>query len=385
METYPRAVAELVKPTTFDEAGAALSDASAAGRAVRFVGGGTKSGWGSPVSEAAVEISTAGLDRIVEHNVGDLTAVLESGVPLMKAQAKFAAAGQMLALDPALGDERRATIGGVLATADNGPLRHRYGGVRDLVIGVTVALSDGTIARSGGRVIKNVAGYDLAKLFCGSFGTLGMILAVNVRLHPSPPASASALGASSDPGVLQAAALAVGSAPAELDALDVAWRSARGGLLARVSGVEVGKRAERVARLMADAGLEQVDVVADDGSLWARQRTGQRSRDGALVRIAARPSRLADVLRLADTCGGTLVGRAALGTSYVECEPAAVERLRVGLSGTASAVVLDGPLDLRRDPWGTGSDGATLTLMRRLKERFDPGRTCNPGLFVGGI
>ena len=133
-------------------------------------------------------LETGGLDRILEHNVGDFTAVLEAGVPFADAQQAFAEHGQRLAWDPPEGgrDGRLATVGGIVATADSGPLRHRYGGVRDLVVGMNVVLSDGTIAKSGGKVIKNVAGYDVAKLFAGSFGTLGLIASVSVRLHPLP-------------------------------------------------------------------------------------------------------------------------------------------------------------------------------------------------------
>ena len=171
-------------PETFEDAAAALASATAAGQAVRIIGAGTKLSWGNPAQpgEIAVELRTSSLDEIVEHNAGDLTAILQAGVPLAVAQRTFAAAGQMLALDPPL--DPAPTIGGVIATGDSGPLRHRYGAPRDLVIGATVALSDGTIASSGGKVIKNVAGYDLAKLFSGSFGTLGLILSISVRLHP---------------------------------------------------------------------------------------------------------------------------------------------------------------------------------------------------------
>src|SRR5688572_26203365 len=161
-----------------------------AGRAVRPVGGGTKLQWGShppsPGPEGAVDLGTGTLGEIAEHNVGDFTAVLGAGVRVADAQAAFAAENQMLALDPPLGAGDAATVGGMIATADSGPLRHRYGGVRDLVVGMTVILSDGTVAKSGGKVIKNVAGYDLAKLFAGSYGTLGLIASVSVRLHPLP-------------------------------------------------------------------------------------------------------------------------------------------------------------------------------------------------------
>jgi glycolate dehydrogenase FAD-binding subunit len=374
------------EPTTFEDAAGALASAAADTRRVRILGGGTKLGWGAVAPEADLILRTRSLDRIIEHNVGDLTAVLEAGVPISSAQEKFAAAGQMLALDPPLGRDSGATIGGTVAAADSGPLRHRYGAVRDLVLGVTVALSDGTIARSGGKVIKNVAGYDLAKLFSGSFGTLGAILSVSVRLHPLPAETATALGASSDADQLARAAVVLAGAPLELDALDVAWRAGRGGLLARVGGTEAGRRAEHVAALMRDEGLDQVDIATDDSGLWARQRAGQRSEQHAIVRVAARPSVLAAVLRCCETCGGTLVGRAALGTSYVELEPDAVVRFRGSLPRGTVATVLDAPAAVRAhlDPWGT-VEPAALELMRRVKNRFDPSGSCNPGVFVGSI
>jgi len=382
-------VADALAPSTFEEAAEALAQAARQGHAIRIVGGATKLAWGAvPPADPAVELRTAALGRIVEHNVGDLTAVLEAGVPLARAQDTFASRGQMLALDPPLGasSERDATIGGIVATGDCGPLRHRYGAPRDLVVGITVALSDGTIARSGGKVIKNVAGYDVAKLFAGSFGTLGMILSVNVRLHPLPAATATAVGASADPERLAVAARTLAGAPLELDALDVAWQAGAGRILARAGGAQAGRRAERVARLMADAGLEQVQAETDDEELWERQRAGQRSATGALVRVAARPSALAAVVRAAQACDGTLVGRAALGSSYIALDPPAVPRLRRLLPPGAPFVLLDAPAELRGqlEPWGAAEQQA-LELMRRVKLRFDPARVCNPGVFVGGI
>ena len=171
-------------PSSTDELAAELAGAARDGVRVRLLGAGTKRRW-APDAEPGLELSSAGLDRIVEHNAGDLTAVLEAGVPLARAQERFREAGQMLALDPP--DAGGATIGGIVATNDSGPLKTRYGGARDLVVGMRVALADGTVAKSGGKVIKNVAGYDLAKLFTGSHGTLGAILEVSVRLHPLPP------------------------------------------------------------------------------------------------------------------------------------------------------------------------------------------------------
>jgi glycolate oxidase FAD binding subunit len=376
-----------VRPESFEAAAEALAAAARAGERVRIAGAGTKQGWGIPGAEPDVELATAGLDRIVEHNAGDLTAVLEAGVPLARAQEAFAKAGQMLALDPWLGSEQQATIGGVLATGDSGPLHHRYGGPRDLALGMTVALSDGAIARSGGKVIKNVAGYDLAKLFCGAFGTLGLILSVNVRLHPLAPQTATVVGASSDPGVLAAAGRAIAARPFELEALDVGWRAEGGQLLARCAGVAPGDRASRVAEVMRREGLGDVDVLPEHEAVWVRQRRAQRSADQCVVRVAARSSTLGAVIGAVRSCGGILVGRAALGTSYATVDPDAVARLRDELPPGAAAVVLDAPLAVRAasDPWGDLGDPATLELMRLVKGRFDPAGACNRGIFVGGI
>ncbi len=376
-----------LSPASFEAAAAALSDAAAGRESVRILGAGTKQGWALEPADPDVEIRTAGLDRIVEHTAGDLTAVLQAGVPLARAQQQFANAGQMLALDPFLGPAHEATVGGVVASADSGPLRHRYGAARDLILGLTVALSDGTIARSGGKVIKNVAGYDLGKLFCGSFGTLGLILSVNVRLHPLPAATATALGVSADPEELAVAARALAAAPLELEALDIAWRAGRGGILAQCGGVEAGPRTEVVARAMREAGLDGVETTADDAELWARQRAGQRSPDGALVRVAARPSALSTVLRAAEASSATVVGRAALGHSYVALEPAAVPELVAGLPGGAVYAVLDAPAGtpLEIERWGPAPPASALQLMRSVKARFDPSDVCNPGAFVGGI
>jgi glycolate dehydrogenase FAD-binding subunit len=138
--------------------------------------------------------------------------------------------------------------------------------------------------------------------------------------------------------------------------------------------------------LMREAGLAEVDVTDRDGQLWERQRAGQRSADQALLRVAALPTGLADVVRAAEAGDGTLVGRAALGASFVEVAPDAVGRLRAALPRSARAVLLDGPAALRSggESWGA-PEGSELELMRRVKARFDPARTCNPGLFVGGI
>jgi glycolate oxidase FAD binding subunit len=367
-------------PATYEEASELLRSCSEERTPVRFAGSRTKAGWGNPV-EAEVEVTTSGLTGILEHNAADLTAVVQAGVPLADLQAVLGDAGQMFAIDPPASE---ATMGGVIATGDSGPLRHRYGVMRDLVLGMTVVLSDGTIARSGGKVIKNVAGYDLAKLFAGAFGTLGMIVEVALRLHPLAPRSMSLRAASDDADHLFRAASTLAHLPLEMDRLDVAWAGGSGEVLARFSGAAPEGRAEAAERALRAVGVE-ISVVEDDDDLWARQRDAQRSEHGVTVRASVLPNELARVLSAVDRC----VGRAGLGVLYVHLTE---DDLVGAIDGTrhslvpAPVVVLDAPPEVRGkvDVWGTADDGA-VELMRRIKARFDPAGICNPGIFVGGI
>ena len=358
---------------TVEEAAAEIRELEA----VRPRGGGTKLGWG-PKSDAP-DFDTRRLNRILEHNVGDFTAVLEAGVPLMEAQAAFAAEGQMLALDPPLGEGDAATIGGVIAANDSGPLRHRYGGMRDLVVGMTVVLSDGTIAKSGGKVIKNVAGYDLAKLFTGSYGTLGLIASVAVRLHPAPARTATLTGSSDDPERLARAAIALAGQPLEAECLDAGWEGEAGWLSLRFGGTTAAEQAE-VARGRLD--LDGVAIEAeDDADIWALRRALQRGE--LVVKVSGRPTDLPAVIREARHAGGTVVSRAGLGLSWVNLPAGAdADALREALAPRA-CTVLDGA-DRVDDPW-PAVDPGVLAVMERIKARFDPGRAFKPGTFVGGL
>ena len=377
------------RPGSPEQAAELLKGFGAEGRTVRPRGGATKLAWGGAGEPVAVELETAGMNRILEHNEGDLTAVLQAGVPLAEAQAAFAEKGQMLALDPPLGQSDAATVGGLVATADSGPLRHRYGGVRDLVVGISVALSDGTVPKAGGKVIKNVAGYDLSKLYTGSYGTLGLIVSVNVRLHPAPAGNASVVGSTDDPERLAGAAASLARLPLEADALDVAWRDGSGRALVRFAGAAAEHRAQSTAERLREAGLSDVEAVDDDDQLWAGQRAGQRSQGGAVLKVSGRPGDLAPVIRATEDAGGALVGRAAHGLYWIALEGEGLAD-RVGMVRDAleprASVLLDGPDALREavEPWGPVDPGA-LTVMRRVKERFDPARIFRPGAFVGGI
>ncbi len=366
-----------MRPETVEEAAALLRELGAKGQAVRPVGGGTKP-WGPRGDETPLE--TGALNRIREHNVGDFTAVLEAGTPFAEAQATFAEHRQRIAWDPP--DPGGATIGGIMATGDSGPLRHRYGGVRDLVVGVTVVLSDGTVAKAGGKVIKNVAGYDLGKLFAGSFGTLGLIASVAVRLHPLPEATATVTARAEDPDELLRAVVELAKRPLEADCFDAQWeRGGPGWLSLQFSGATASEQAVHASEHVP---LRCVTIDEDDD--WSAHRGLQRSPAGAVLKVSGRPTDLPDVIRAADAAGATVVSRAVLGLSWLAFAPAddlaeRVATVRQALAPRA-CTVLDGA-ERVGEQW-PGAGGAQV-VMERLKARFDPARIFRPGAFVGGI
>jgi glycolate oxidase FAD binding subunit len=258
------------------------------------------------------------------------------------------------------------------------------------LLGITVALSDGTLASSGGKVIKNVAGYDLAKLMCGSFGTLGFIVRAAVRLHPLPPRTVTALGRATDPSQLGATVLELARRPLEAESVDFSWRDGAGEVLVRFGGSAPEERTQDVAEILTRNGME-LTVLEDDEARWDEQRAQQRSQKGVVVKVSGLASELPRVVGAADLAGGSVVGRAAIGLSWVRLEgdPAGlaerVEGLRRALQPFA-CTVLDSPPEVKKqiEAWGPVEAGG-LGLMRRVKARFDPKAVCAPGVFVGGL
>ena len=267
-----------------------------------------------------VVLSTSRLDRVLEHEAGDLTAIVEAGIRLRDLRDRLAAHRQMLALDP----PGNPTIGACVAADLSGPRRHRYGTARDLVIGVTVVLADGTIASSGGKVVKNVAGYDLGKLFCGSEGRLGLIARVALRLHPRPEASRTLVVPVSSARDAREKTQEVLRAPLAASSVDLLWP----GRLAVL--FEGGRRGvdEQFALTRGLVGGEE-----DDGSVWDEAAARQDSSPG---RLLFGPGELARTLMGLDEA----VVRVSAGVAYVSepvpdprdpVEVALAERVRAQL------------------------------------------------------
>jgi glycolate oxidase FAD binding subunit len=375
------------RPATTAEAATLIRDTG--DLAVLIRGAGTKIGWGVPAERTDLVIDTSGLSGVVEHAAGDLITVVRAGTPLSEVDLP----GQQLALDPVVPG---ATVGGTVAANVSGPRRMLYGTARDLLIGITVVRPDGTVAHAGGKVVKNVAGYDLGKLFIGSYGTLGLITECVFRLHPRPAAGAVVRAAADTPaeaGRLVAAVLGAQVVPAaiEVDAepdgpVEVA---------VLVEGSAPGVRA-RVAALGKLLGPVTDGVPDWWGRLpWADGEVG--------LKLTAPLSGVASLVAAARSAGVPVRGSAGAGVVYAGLAaggaqgcagqgagegtgPAeVVERLRAEATRAGGhAVVLTAPAEVRRivDMWGPVRG---LALMRRVKEQFDPGRRFAPGRFVGGI
>src|SRR5271165_5533956 len=261
----PQFVAE---PENERQLAAALAFANHAGIAVVPRGGGTKMDWGNPPKKAELVLSTARLNRILEHVWADLTVTLEAGCTLQSLQKALAQHGQRLAFD-GLWPER-ATIGGVLSTNDSGTLRLRFGSLRDLIIGVTLALPDGTLAKSGGKVVKNVAGYDLPKLATGAFGTLGVITRAVFRLHPTPRSAKTFTFTTESLETAQKYVLSIQDSKLAHTALQVRCAAdgpPRADILFEATDAGLGAQESQLRKLLGSTGVGQ-----SSGQVWgARQ------------------------------------------------------------------------------------------------------------------
>lgn len=374
------AAQEVAHPTTTAEVAEVLRDAAARGCTVLAQGRGTKQSWGTPPTSADVLVDLSAMDRVLDHQAGDLVVEVQAGARLADLQEVVGAEGQRLALDETVPG---ASIGGTIATNASGPGRMLAGTARDLLIGVTVVRADGVVAKSGGRVVKNVAGYDLGKLVVGSFGTLAVVTEAHFRLHPLPEVRRWVGVEVDDPARLHELTQAVVHSQVVPWAVEVDRGRGAGSLSVllggRAAGVEA--RARAVHELLGGA----VSDAAPDG--WGRYpwEPGETG-----LKITFVLSGLREVLTVADEVGARVRGSAGVGVVHAAVPdpdgvPEALARLReVAARHGGSVVVVDGPDEVKQavDVWGPVP---ALELMRRVKDQFDPEHRLAPGRFVGGI
>jgi glycolate oxidase FAD binding subunit len=387
------------EPGNATELAAILKDAKRTGNSVVPTGSGTKLKWGNPPKAAHRLLSTRRLNRLLEHAWGDMTATVEAGCVIADLQNALAQHGQRLALDPLWPEQ--ATVGGILATNDSGALRTRFGSLRDLIIGVSIVLPDGTLAKSGGKVVKNVAGYDIAKLVTGSLGTLAVITQAIFRLHPIPKCTRTlhflprdmqqmmtAVNAIMD-SELMPSAIQICAETLSLAFVDVLFEGTR---------MSCDAQTRRMEQLVAPNTFEECAPSAWNvrEELFAAPK--ENSRVSAVCKIGLQRSELGNFSDYitqrsqADGFSWNLVAQ-TIGIGLLRLEADSVQQLRnviVGLRGKLNSIagslaILDCPHALKRgiDVWG--SPGNSLALMKSLKAHFDPTGILNPGRFVGAI
>jgi glycolate oxidase FAD binding subunit len=386
----------VVEPGSVEEISDVMKLAARDGLAVAPRGSGTKMHIGDPPRRLDLIVSTARMNEVLEHTPGDQIVRLQAGVKLEDLQEYVSGSDQMLAIDP---PESGATVGGIVAANSSGPRRYRYGTIRDLIIGITVVLHDGTVAKAGGKVVKNVAGYDLSKLFTGSLGTLGIIATANFRLHPRHEASRTVAVEVTEPQQAQAAAQAIVHSQVEATAVELHYGENEKQLAVLLESIPGGidAKAETASFLLKQFG--EVRTLSDEEAEHPGPLTPPEVADEVVLKIGAPPVDLAAVLEsvlgAAERKGlahPRITGHAGTGVTLVgfseETEDGAagfVEEMReIWVRRGGSVTLQRAPLTLKQrvSTWDNGGD--YLGLVRRVKEKFDPRGGMNPGRFLGG-
>jgi len=399
----------IVYPRTQQQLAAVIATAYTNNWRILPCGSGSKLSWGGLAKGVDIVVSTERINQLIEHAVGDLTVTVEPGMKFSDLQALLAKSRQFLALDPTAPES--ATIGGIVATGDTGSLRQRYGSVRDQLLGITFVRADGQIAKAGGRVVKNVAGYDLMKLLTGSYGTLGFISQLTFRVYPLPEASGTVVLTGNAEAVSQAADILRGSAltPVQADLLSTKLVSSLGlgqglGLIARFQSIteSVKEQSNRVLEVGQKLGLDgAIFADGDEASLWQRlqERIHTTATESVITcKIGVLPTAAVEILTQVEL--GLIHISSGLGLLQLEDKNQVLKvrdelrsaggdaygglRLRTQAS-SGFLTILEAPVAVKEqiDVWGY--TGNALSLMRRIKEQFDSKNILSPGRFVGGI
>jgi glycolate oxidase FAD binding subunit len=354
-------------------------------------GNSSKIDWGGVVTGAKSIVSTQKLDRLIAHAVGDLTVTVEAGMPFAKLQDILATAGQFLPLDPAYPD--RATIGGIIATANTGSLRHRYGGVRDLLLGMSFVRADGKIAKAGGRVVKNVAGYDMMKLFTGAYGTLGILTEVTLRVYPLPAHTGTVILTGAVEGLTQAAKILLASTltPIAVDVLSTAFSrhleiSNAPSLVVKFATIpeSIAQQSAELLEIGKQLGLKggiwQGDLA---DKTWNGIQTGIWGDDRIGCKLGVSSTAVLETIALIDRSTDNLAkGVIHLQSGIGACAFSDAKHISILRSQCEAAggflSVLQAPVDVKQsiDIWGYR--GNSVTLMKQLKQQFDPLNLLNP-------
>ena len=371
-----------VAPADAAQAAAVLRFANDNGLPVSPVGGATKRGWGNPVS-SKITLHTHRMNALLEHTWQDMTCTVQAGCPWSSMQAALARHGQFVALDPLWPDH--ATVGGVMATNDSGTLRLKYGGLRDLIIGMTVVLADGTIARTGGKVVKNVAGYDLHKLMIGAFGTLGLTTEITFRLHSLPVSLQSFTLLSQTVEPLGDLLLQLIDSHLSAQSIQLRIVGDSFGLDIQLGALpEVLKGQSSLLLEMAKKAKLSVEEASNE--VWNSRHLLFADANGFTIKATMLPSDIARFTSMAHSFGGTAVTQATgIMTAFLpEGREEAILQLRREFTGSGgSLVVLQQPANGNVDLWDPPSN--SFPLMQKIKQQFDPNRILNPGVFLGGI
>jgi len=365
-------------------------------------GKGSKLNWGGLLKKPVeIVVSTQHLNRIIEYAAEDLTVTVEAGVKLADLQQTLQQTNQFLPLDPSYGD--MATIGGIVATAEGGSWRQRYGGVRDLLLGITFVRADGAIAKAGGRVVKNVAGYDLMKLFTGSYGTLGIISQVTLRVYPIPEASLTILltGEANNLNKAQQIILNSGLTPTVIDLispgvvkqLDI---TSNPGLLLRLQTIpeSIKVQAQQLEKIAQEFNLSYQTYQDEiEKNLWQLLKKISESPDLITCKIGIIRHRAQEFLaeytqitnreEIAIIYTGSGLGKLVFTAEDARAKINKLRLLCQNKQGFLTILTAPNTIKQSTEIWGYTGNG--LLIMEKLKKQFDPNSLLNPGRFLGNI